>query len=357
MPKISFMIKPLTSLRFFFALMVFVSHIGFVRADDPLFGWVYEHIFREGYIGVSFFFILSGFILAFNYKQKMIRREVSTHQFWVARFARIYPLFFLTVLLAIPLSLHEFISDAGSWSWRLFCNFSLIHAFFPFPEYFFSFNAPSWSISDEAFFYLMFPLIIYGMTRMTRRISCWIYIALIPLAMLIVPALWQHPLFYINPVFRLADFLLGIMLFERFEKQKDVSLFRSFKMATMLEFGAVFLFLLFFVWHQFVGDVWRYSFYYWIPMSAIIYVFAFQKGALSRVLSWPLLVLGGEISFGFYLLHQLGMRYFTYFNSRFPMLSNEYLIMALVLCGTLVASYLSHRFVEKPCNRYIKLRF
>ena len=58
------MIKPLTSLRFFFAFMVFVSHIGFVNIESPLYHWLKRNVFSEGLLGVSFFFILSGFVIS-----------------------------------------------------------------------------------------------------------------------------------------------------------------------------------------------------------------------------------------------------------------------------------------------------
>ena len=79
------MINTLTSLRLFFALMVFGAHCYVV---DSTFS---THFYKEGFVGVSFFFILSGFIIAYNYQQKLVERKVSKRQFWVARIARIYP--------------------------------------------------------------------------------------------------------------------------------------------------------------------------------------------------------------------------------------------------------------------------
>lgn len=71
------MIKPLTSLRFFFALCVFVSHLSFLKGSE-YYANIFETIFDEGFLGVSFFFILSGFILAYNYEDKIL--EKKNHQ-------------------------------------------------------------------------------------------------------------------------------------------------------------------------------------------------------------------------------------------------------------------------------------
>ena len=109
------MIKPLTSLRFFFALMVFLSHIGFLYGIDKqsqvdLDFFAKEFIaFKEGYLGVSFFFILSGFILTYNYSEKFKNKAITYKDYMRARFFRIVPLHWLTLLISIVLSILIFI--------------------------------------------------------------------------------------------------------------------------------------------------------------------------------------------------------------------------------------------------------
>ena len=78
------MIKPLTSLRFFFAFFVFLSHISFIKSDAAYID-IFDNVFDEGFLGVSFFFILSGFILAYNYNDKILERKVSKSKFYIAR--------------------------------------------------------------------------------------------------------------------------------------------------------------------------------------------------------------------------------------------------------------------------------
>lgn len=90
-------INTLTSLRFVFALMVFGAH-GYVIDD-----FFSSHIFKEGFVGVSSFFVLSGFIIAYNYQERLQERQVGARAFWVARIARVYPLHWLTLCLAVVL--------------------------------------------------------------------------------------------------------------------------------------------------------------------------------------------------------------------------------------------------------------
>ena len=88
------MINTLTSLRLIFALMVFGAHC-YIISD-----FFNIHFFKEGFVGVSFFFVLSGFIIAYNYQKKLSENTMTKRRFWVARIARIYPLHWLTLFMA-----------------------------------------------------------------------------------------------------------------------------------------------------------------------------------------------------------------------------------------------------------------
>ncbi|GAF03935.1 acyltransferase family protein [Saccharicrinis fermentans] len=148
------MIKPLTSLRFIFAFMVFTSHLSFFEESrSGILTRIYNSVLHEGYIGVSFFFILSGFILAYNYQDGILKNRESIKKFYLARFARIFPLHILTLIISIPLSYGIFMEDRSIWLSQLVTNLPLMQSYIPVKSIYFSFNAPSWSISDEMFFY------------------------------------------------------------------------------------------------------------------------------------------------------------------------------------------------------------
>src|ERR1051325_12098355 len=91
-------IKSLTAFRFLAAMAVFIFHL-------PDFQGHRNNIyFPKGYVGVTFFFILSGFVLAYNYHDKFLSLDRGgIKKFYLARFARVYPVHFLTFLAAIPL--------------------------------------------------------------------------------------------------------------------------------------------------------------------------------------------------------------------------------------------------------------
>lgn len=88
------MINTLTSLRFIFALMVLGAHCYII---DKFFD---IHFFKEGFVGVSFFFVLSGFIIAYNYQKKFSENKITKRAFWGARIARIKEVFFVLLSYA-----------------------------------------------------------------------------------------------------------------------------------------------------------------------------------------------------------------------------------------------------------------
>ena len=117
---------------------------------------------------------------------------------------------------------------------------------------------------------------------------------------------------------------------------------------------AIIVLVIFFMGHDWIPEVLRYSFYYWIPMGLVIFAFAFQGGFISKILSLPIFVLLGEISFGFYMFHYLVLDYFEILNNKSFHIQNDYLSIGIIFTVTIVLSYISFFKFEKPINSYIK---
>lgn len=349
------MIKPLTSLRFFFAMMVFVSHMWILKEDTPFLKQLYNDLFYEGYIGVSFFFILSGFVLAYNYHDKILSGETKFSQFWLARFARIYPLHLLTLLIAIPLS---FMGNATEWINRFVLNIFLIQSFVPSDDIYFYFNSVSWSISDEWFFYLMFPFLVFFMLRRRYLKFLVFLLLLIPVGLWLVKASYHEKYFYINPLLRIGDFMIGKMLFRVYRRRKDIEVLNNTNIATIAEIGSILLLSAFIYFHAEVPQGYRYSCYYWPAMTLLIYTFAYSKGFISKLLSNKTLVYLGEISFGLYMIHMLVFRYYQYIPVKIPSLAwmfpRNYIGVFIILGISLAACMFTYKYVELPANRFIK---
>ncbi len=169
------------------------------------------NIFAEGYIGVTFFFILSGFILSQAYSCRLPTSGGEIHDFCVARLARVVPLHLLTVAASIPLFVLEIKHSYGLEAVvQLSVNAALLQSFVPCPSWYFSFNAPSWSLSVELMFYALFPLLALVSNRnliFLPGITLLAKICLFGFA----PQFYDHFLQYIFPPLRLPDFVVGIL--------------------------------------------------------------------------------------------------------------------------------------------------
>ncbi len=235
----------------------------------------------------------------------------------------------------------------------LVSNLFLCQAYVPLQSYFFSFNSPSWSLCCEQLFYICFPFIV-PLLRQPRRL-CFLFLLC---AVGVIVGMWFTPsdlekgLWYVNPLTRFPDFLLGMLVYLCYRRFSSV--FNNKKHATWAELFSIFLFLFFYFLSTKVPLVCRYSCYYWLPIAGIIFIFSLQRGMFSRLLSCRLFVIGGEISFGFYMIHLLLFRIFGGITRALSLTISPNLSVLLILIMTFVLSAISFHYFEKPVNRIIK---
>lgn len=337
------MIKPLTSLRFVFAMMVFAAHCYVI---DPHFS---HFLYKEGFVGVSFFFVLSGFIIAYNYQRKIQQKAVTKREFWVARFARVYPLHIATLLIALFTG--GYLMALNSDTVLRFCSqLFLLHPFVPQMDYFFSFNSPSWSLGCEQLFYFLFPFLALWLSN-TRRLLWGLIVVgiLVAWGMYFTPEEQIKAYWYVNPLSRLPDFLVGMLLFRLYDRSEKTW---SVNRATCYEIGAIALFAVFFYFGAagILPKVYRYSVYYWLPVSVMLYVFAINKGRISRLLSNKYLVIGGDISYSIYLLHLLIIEFYQKTGWNYPWQVSIPVLLAIIIGLSLLSFY----YFEKPINKYLR---
>lgn len=150
-------LRPLTAFRFFAALwVVLFTYIHELQGAVPI------GLLDKGYLGVEGFFVLSGFILSYVYLEDFGMRRFNYVSFVTHRLARIYPLHLATLLFTLLLvgvaATRGVQLDPNAANWAaLPANLFMVHAWGLAPSA--SFNHPSWSISAEWFAYLTFPLI------------------------------------------------------------------------------------------------------------------------------------------------------------------------------------------------------
>jgi peptidoglycan/LPS O-acetylase OafA/YrhL len=322
------------------------------------------------YHGVSFFFVLSGFILTVVYPQLKSIKESG--QFLLARFARVWPLHAFTffVLFLTVDWVPKFVSTPQGVRVAAL-NLSLLQAWSPYTFYNMSFNAVSWSISVEAFFYLAFVGLIQLRDRHWHLLPL---IGLIPAVGLISLTQWLElptlvsdyhtasldSVLYVNPLARLFEFTLGMsaaVLFERLSPNvpKGLLIGTGLELVAVALFGLSLTLNIEFFERGYLSHVLPISLRFWLERSGaaplfaiIIIIFAAQRGAFSSVLSQRFYVVAGEISFAIYLLHQI-IQTFILKNSAMP----HSMAFALFIFFTVWISYLAWRYVESPARSAI----
>lgn len=131
----------------------------FDRQSQPFYSLLFP-FYEKGWLAVDFFFSLSGFIFFWLYTQIIKQRKVSTHDFFILRLSRLYPLHLATLLLVAGLQWLNMHNSGGYFVYQLndIYHFTL-NLFFASAwglEKGFSFNAPIWSVSVEVLLYAIF---------------------------------------------------------------------------------------------------------------------------------------------------------------------------------------------------------
>jgi peptidoglycan/LPS O-acetylase OafA/YrhL len=383
--------KPLTSLRFFAAMHVlaFHNHLD-VLTDSPA---GIRNIIRAGYVSVSLFFVLSGFILAHTYLGERENVSFDRRSFWIARLARIYPVYLVGLLLAAPFVLEAHINICRP-AWSAFkimvmggscCTLTQSWV----PQLAVVWNGPGWSLSAEAFFYLLFPFVAPFIWRLNKRrtlialLGLWI-VSLIPAVLCCfspIPGFsdcpatvapspsWVSKLIGFNPLLRLPEFLLGITLGRLFilQRQESRTVMSGQEPRTIVS-GRIL------PWTALAGILTLLACGSWIPypflhnglldmlFAVLIYGLARDGASMgrralqaTRFLSLPLLVLLGEASYAIYILH-VPLRTWMYriLDSLHPGILPSLPLFAGYTIFTITISIMVFKLIEEPARRMIR---
>ncbi|HXM95660.1 MAG TPA: acyltransferase [Candidatus Dormibacteraeota bacterium] len=285
----------LTGIRFLAAFYVVLVH-GLPWLQRYQIPKALQIFLGNGYLAVALFFLLSGFILSYTYEGQ-IEGASNRFHFWEARFARIYPVYFLSLVLS-------YWFEKGLPLGTRFAVLGMVQAWNPrAPQLVGAWNYPAWTLSVEAFFYLCFPFVVPWMSRRNNRALSWMSAFLIAVCILghtPVKGLgnWDHSSFSGRflplPILRIPEFLLGIVIGLRFlrNEAKGGEVNRPLRVypAALGTLAALSLPL---------GD--------WVslvilPFGVLVYELALGGSWLARVLSTRTMILLGGASYAIYLL-------------------------------------------------------
>ncbi len=364
-------IHPLTGLRFLAALAVFVYHAR-ILVDARV------HPFPLGPAAVSFFFVLSGYILTWVYHERLRGQPLlggQVRRFLVTRWGRLWPLHASCLILCITLSPYFRFSNAwtGTNSWpSLGANLLLVHSWFPVRTWFLDFNSVSWSISTEMFFYLTFPLLLACRRRfwILIPVSLGLTMAVLYWSRIVADSpnhpgwFWPESVLIANPLTHWYQFCFGMglcLLKLRMNASVPVSTHagpgRTVR-DTVIELVLAGCLALIYGWGtrypRFLPDLTS-SFFpilgQWLTIAmpvpvfgAIIYFFATSQGLVARILGTRLAVWLGEISFAFYMIHQIILLVLL----EYALDNLGYVALSFFLA--IFASAILFRVIEMPCK-------
>lgn len=356
-------IRALTSLRFLAAFYVFVFHLHIrwpLTTDSNLLA----NFLSQGAVGMTVFFMLSGYILAHRYQDD----RLDWRDYYVNRLARIYPVYIAAALITIPwLSLPptnaavpaDASLQVGRWILLILTDITATQAWFP-PLLKYWNNGASWSISAEAFFYAVFPVLLplistASVRGKVRWLSATYALSFLPSAgyILFDPA-GLSAIYYSVPLFRLPEFIAGIALFH---------LGRHIKIRTgVLELGLLLLAVCW-AWYlmNFGPSLPLYVSHNWINVpfiGATLIVLSRADSLIGKALSIGPAVWAGKISYCFYSFQVLilfsAVDYREALIKRFPVLKSD-LWWALALLVSLTAiSALAYFLIEEPCRKRVR---
>ncbi|WP_076260281.1 acyltransferase family protein [Intrasporangium flavum] len=332
-------LRSLTGLRSVAALLVLLHHVAVLRPDIGLLRPA-----ELGYVGVTFFFVLSGFVLTYSWNDAMTARD-----FYVKRLARIYPLHLATIALMLVIDRGEQPLSA------VVANASLVHAWWPQQWMAYSVVGAAWSLSCEAFFYALFPFAIGAVAVVRRPLlqASLLASAVVAIAALTASKTGVGSYFFHLPMVRFSDFLIGILL--------CLSLRRGWRppggvKAMLLVLCGGYSVLSWVQHEQFNGTdrQWFYSAVLALPFGLLIAACAVRDlDGRPFVLATRIWVRLGEWSFALYLVHGPVLSVL-----RAPLTTSEgtdaVLAILSVLFVSLAAAALLHELVEAPLERAIR---
>lgn len=347
------MINQLTFTRFIAALAIVIFHYG--TTIVPFSSAILLPLFKNANIGVSYFFILSGFVMIIAYGKKT--KSIEKKEYYINRIARIYPVYILALLF---MALILFIRFRSIDFTGLLLGSLTIQSWFP--KYASSLNTPGWSLSVEFLFYLLFPFLLnhaYKKYNLQVITVCVLFFWLI--SQIVFNYLWLSPfytgypsashsfLFYF-PLMHLNEFLIGNLMGLFFLNNNKK---RNYDHYLVL----LFLLICFIV---IIVDTYKLPVNFHNGLMAILFgpfilILALNTGKITKLFSYKIFVILGEISYGMYIYQYPAYTLISYLGKTIKSAHPDLFFYAFFII-LLVTSFISYYLIEIPLRRLIKAK-
>lgn len=357
-------INSLTGLRALVMMTIFCCHLSYLA--ETSFQGLYLLI-GNGRLGVDFFLVLSGFVMALSYSNKMNENGVSQDlDFVKKRISKIYLPYLITMVLAIPLYIINTILEGWTLDvklliTRVIINCGMIQSAIPFLKYSTSINHVSWFISTIFIIYLFTPAILRLNNKAAKHYSLLNLVLLIFAVLILycgvymvirqIEYVWfadrYLSIIYISPLIRIFPYLLGIAGYNIYSLLNNLRI----KKGSFVEILSIVVFFLWWIIEDKTGfptvvtecaDM--------LISLLVVLTFVFSRqGIISILLGKKKMLYLGNISLEFYLIHYLLINYGMIAADHFS-LDKEIAVLPLTILFFALSLYgacLIHSFSEK----------
>jgi peptidoglycan/LPS O-acetylase OafA/YrhL len=341
-------IDQLTFTRFVAALAVVLFHTG----SFPFNQFPWRQLFASGQIAVTYFFVLSGFVLTLAYFQP--GREFHWRDYLRSRFSRIYPVYLLSFLVTC---LYYLDIMAKVDSKKILANLFLLQAWVP--SYTVSFNYVSWSLSVEAFLYVVFPFLIPFLGRVPLRSLIIGSAVFWGLSTLLLSALYVQMMpdgfafLHYFPLFHLGSFVMGVVAGVWYLHSKHEVISPRTNMGLLV--ACLLVLGLSLMYGRTVPILNTIEINLLAPLFTLLIVaLALDSSRLSQILGHPALVTLGEASYALYIIN-IPVRWFgerLLGNSTSPLWMAVFPYAFIIL--VILLSILIYRKFEIPARDWIR---
>lgn len=340
-------LRALTGLRGIAAMTVLCYH---VRSEMPPPGEGWPEVFKYGYLGVDLFFLLSGFVLAYVYRDYRFHGDGGLVRYLGLRLARIYP---AHVVVLFGFGVFAFASGYAQVHAErftiaeLFTHLTLTSAWGVHQSN--SWNIPAWSISAEMFAYFNLPLLFMLYLRLKHTLGgqgAALGLLTAGYALLfIVPALNNGSIgsSTILALIRvIAEFTMG---FAAYMLSRGRAPGGGFWPVLLILAGLAVILVLAFELPDILS----------VPLFlAVITALAWGGGWIARLFGHPVLHFLGRISYSLYLIHYPVLVAFHLAVYRLQPPPLLWTALAIVTC--LVLAAVLNRLIEEPARQWVRAR-
>ena len=309
------MIKSLQGLRALGMNGIFLFHSG---------------LLLKGTFPVTFFFMLSGFVLYYSYSNRIKSINFSESINWiVSRMKKLYPIHIITFMMSIFIRwewISEFeITDIIN---KALLNIFLLQSLSR--KHIFTFNGLSWFLSTTFILYILaIPLMLLIKKIKFKKLHNLILLILVlqNIVIFINNSQKYELSLYTSPFFRVFDFAIGMIIAKKFiDEYKDDA---KYKYYSFYEFGILILFSIMYIITLVSSAKLEYALSYYSPIFVLgIYIFAHEKGFISKLLCNEVLQKIAKFSFEFYMVHELIL---ILFRNVFENLTYHWLIKNIII--------------------------